>query len=73
MKKIEAKCVICGSELEYYEDLNSYKCIECNASHSADLFRQGKKQKTKLKFRKAGILVAVIATLYILWFWSRRF
>ncbi len=72
MKKIEAKCVICTGEIEHIEDTNAYKCIKCKATHTPDLFKQAKKQKSKLKFRKTGILVAILTTLYILWFWSRR-
>ena len=72
MKKKDLKCVICGSRIVYNENTQNFKCSECNADHTFDMFKTGKKERTHYRLTKIGIIIAILATLYVLYFFIRR-
>ncbi len=74
MKVKGLKCYICGGNIIYNEETHNYICNECNAAHDSEMFNlDDKKNKTKYQLTKIKILVALLATLYVLYFFYRRF
>jgi DNA-directed RNA polymerase subunit RPC12/RpoP len=71
------KCVICGGALEFNEELEQYRCSECNANYEANLFKPAKNvskpKRGKIKINICTIILAVVMTIYLFWFIYRRF
>ncbi len=71
MNKKQAKCLVCGGTIGYDANTENYKCINCNASHSSDLFDTYKKKGTRFHITKLRILFAILGALYLL-YWLFR-
>ncbi len=72
MKQKNLKCILCGGRIAYEELSQNFKCSECNANISSDMFKAGKKARTRYRLTKVSILVAILGTLYVLYFFLRR-
>jgi hypothetical protein len=65
MKKIDFKCTICGYKA-YEISLESFRCLNCNTEYDRSIFKFSKKQKSGIKFKKYGFLLAILSTLYLI-------
>jgi len=73
MKKKSLKCYICGGNITYNEVAQTFICTECKATHNSDMLNiDVKNKKNRYHLTRIGILVAIIATLYALFFFFRR-
>jgi len=73
MKKTKNKCVVCEAIIMYDSNNDKYICSECKAEYTSDLFKFGKKKSGRFRLKKIRILVAILATLYLLWLTFRVF
>ena len=71
MKKKKLKCLVCGGIVVYNDIEDIFACTECNATHASDLYKDQKVAKGRYRLRKIKILVAILATLYALYFFFR--
>jgi len=71
MKKKQGTCVVCGGNIVYDEESQNFKCFDCEASHSSDLFNTSEKMGKRLRLPKLRILFAVLGALYLL-YWLFR-
>ena len=67
MKKIDFKCTVCGYENKYDMSLESFKCSNCHTEYDKSVFRFSKKQKTGVKFKKYGFLIAILSAFYLIY------
>ena len=73
MKKTKYKCITCGASIIYNQVNEKFICSECKAEYTSELFKLGKKKSGRYRLKNTGILVAIIATLYLLWLTYRAF
>ena len=73
MKIKNIKCIICDSKLNYNEDLNNFTCSACSATHDADIFHFSKKREFLFRFKKYGLLIALLGALYLIYLTYRIF
>jgi hypothetical protein len=71
MGKKQVKCLLCGGTIGYDANAENYKCIDCNAHHSSDLFGSYKKIGTRFRLTKLRIFFAILGALYLL-YWLYR-
>ena len=71
MKKNKGKCVVCGGNIVFDQDSQNYKCFDCDATHSSDLFKNYEKNGKRLYLPKLRMLFAVLGALYLL-YWLYR-
>ena len=69
--KKRIKCLVCGGNIGYDENAKIYTCINCNASHSSDLFDSYKKRGIHFRLSKLRIFFAILGALYLL-YWLYR-
>jgi hypothetical protein len=67
MKKSHIKCVICGGNVVYDESNENFKCIDCRAKLSSEVFNLGKKNNAHLYLSKLKILFAILGALYLMY------
>ncbi|MFX1340349.1 MAG: hypothetical protein ACFFDK_17195 [Promethearchaeota archaeon] len=68
MKKKHGTCLVCGGNIIYDEESQNFKCFDCDASHSSDLFKTYEKMGKRLHLPRLRILFAILGALYLL-FW----
>ena len=76
MTKKQLECIICGAQQVFYKDEDKqYKCRECNAIISSEVFEDASKsqKKGKIKFSLLKLLGAILAAAYLFYFLLRRF
>ena len=73
MKIKNIKCTICDSKLDYNEDLGNFTCSVCNANYDGDIFHFSKKRKFSFRFKKYGLLIALLGALYLIYLTYRIF
>ncbi len=73
MKKKQGKCVVCGGKIGFDQDSQNFKCFDCEATHSSDLFTTYEKTGKRLYLSKLRILFAVLGALYLLYWLFRVF
>ncbi len=71
MKKKTGRCVVCGGNIAYDDQSQNFKCFDCDASHSSDLFKPYEKTGKRLHLPKLRILFAALGALYLL-YWLFR-
>ena len=71
MSRKKLKCLICGGNVIYNDTEDIFACTECNATHASELYKAQKEAKGRYRLRKIKILVAILATLYALYFFFR--
>lgn len=73
MKKKGLKCYLCSGNITYNEITQTFICTECKATHNSDMLNiDVKNKKNRYRLTKMGILVAILAALYALYFFFRR-
>ncbi|MBD3255359.1 MAG: hypothetical protein GF383_09715 [Candidatus Lokiarchaeota archaeon] len=72
MTKKYFNCAVCGGNVRYDAQADQYVCNECQAVHPSDIFENYEENKAKINLKKIRVLIAVLATLYILYFFLRR-
>ena len=73
MKKKGLKCYLCDGNIIYNEEAQTFICTECKATHNSDMLNiDVKNKKNRYRLTKIGILVAILAALYALYFFYRR-
>ena len=65
------KCYLCGSVVLYDDLSQNYVCSECNATHDSSVFEAEKIKNKRFRLTKFRILVAVLASLWILYAFFR--
>ena len=73
MKKKQGKCVVCGGNIVFDQESQNFKCFDCAATHSSDLFNTYEKTGKRLYLPKLRILFAVLGALYLLYWLFRVF
>ena len=73
MKIKNITCTICDSKLNYNEDLDTFTCSACNANYDGDIFHFSKKRKFSFRFKKYGLLIALLGALYLIYLTYRIF
>ncbi len=73
MKRKNIKCTICDSELNYNDNLDNYACSVCNANYDAGIFQFSHERKFSFRFKKYGILIALLGALYLIYLTYRIF
>ena len=73
MKMKNIKCTISSSKLEYNEELEQFTCPECNTIYEKDIFKFSKERKFTFRFKKYGLLIALLAALYLIYLTYRIF
>ena len=74
MKIKNITCTICNSKLNYNEDLDKFTCSVCNASYEGDIFHvKNYERKFSLRFKKYGLLIALLGALYLIYLTYRIF
>jgi hypothetical protein len=71
MKKTKLKCAVCSGNLVYDEESDQYQCVECDATHSPELFSSQGRKKLGIKLKKLRVLIAILAAAY-LFYWILR-
>jgi len=71
MNKKQVKCLLCGGTVGYDANTEKYKCLDCNASHSSELFNSYKKRGIPFRLSKLRIIFAILGALYLL-YWLFR-
>ena len=72
MKKTH-KCLLCEDKVEFNEESNKFICTRCNAEYDLSVFDSKKKLKFNIKFRRYGLIFALLSAFYILWLIYRIF
>ena len=73
MKRKGLKCYVCGGNITYNDITQTFICTECKATHNSDMLNiDVKNKKNRYRLTKIGILVAILAALYALYFFYRR-
>ena len=74
MSKKKFKCVLCGGLIIQNKVSEEYYCSKCKAKHAPELFNPVKRSGVKKQVRiRVRLLIAIIATLYLLWLAYRIF
>ena len=72
MSKKKTKCVICDTELKIKGTENQIKCPQCKATYDPEIFQKQEKTKNKkIRLKRVRILVAIVATFYLLFIQAR--
>lgn len=73
MRKNRIKCYLCGNSVLYDEVKQSYFCSECNATHDSSVFEvEAEKPKSRrYRLTKFRIFVAVLAALFVVYYFFR--
>ena len=72
MKK-SYKCLLCKDKVEFNEESNKFICTKCNAEYESNVFNSNKKFNFNVKFRRYGLLFALLSALYLLYLIYRIF
>ena len=67
------KCLVCEDKVEFNEESNKFICTKCNAEYDLDIFNSKRKFNLKLKFRRYGLIFALLSAFYLLWLIYRIF
>jgi len=73
MKSKNIKCTICDSKLNYNDDLDNYTCSVCNANYDAGIFQFSHERKFSFRFKKYGLLIALLGAFYLMYLTYRIF
>jgi len=71
MKKKKLECFLCGGNVLYDEIKQNYVCAKCNATHDEKVFEVEKNKNRRYSLKRIRILVAILATLYVLYYFFR--